>query len=336
MSKSKYTESAISRILNRSVEINVSYLYIEKDSHPLVKVGLSELKPLVGFEVGEPDILEFINEKMPESHRDILSLKGYTRFAFIQAPGVRCRADVAITVNGPAIVIHIANEFPPNLESLGLAEVIGGFLCKGQGLFLVCSKPRSGKSTALASLVEKVNQTSSKHIVWISHATEYSFTPGMSFVCQFEICDIHHTGVAVPILSAVVPDIAVIDMLPNQEILEQSLWAAENGTQVFLAVQSTDTAHGLEALVNAVDANTRQDFRHRLSRVFRFAVYLELLQGINSIVPAAEVLSGTEPVKNLLKEGKFARIPETIPTGAKYGMETLEKSKQRLSAKGLI
>ncbi len=51
----------------------------------------------------------------------------------------------------------------------------------------------------------------------------------MSFICQFEIPDIHHTGAAVPNLSAVVPDIAVVDMLPNQKILEQSLFVAENG-----------------------------------------------------------------------------------------------------------
>lgn len=336
MSKSRDAGSAISRIVDAAAKSNVSYLYIARDSYPLAKVGLRELKPLAGFEVTEPQILEFINEKMPESHRHMFSLTGYARFAFAQAPGLRCRVDVAMTVKGPALVIHITDEIPPNLESLGLAEVIGEFPCKGQGVFLVCSKPRSGRSAALASLVEKVNQTSAKHIVWISQAAEYSFTPGMSFICQFEIPDIHHTGAAVPNLSAVVPDIAVVDMLPNQKILEQSLFVAENGAQVFLGVQSTDTAHGLEALVNAVDPNTRKDFRYRLSRVFRFAVYLELLKGIDNIVPAAEVLSGTEPVNNLLKEGKFARISETIPTGAKYGMETLEKSKERLSAKGLI
>ena len=124
------------------------------------------------------------------------------------------------------------------------------------------------------------------------------------------------------------PDVLVLDMLLSHNVLEQALVLAEAGAQVFLGVQSTGTVHGLEALTRAVNYDYRQDFRNRLSRVFESAVYLELVQGVTGIVPATEVLVGIEPVRNLLRDGKFSHISETIPTGGKYGICLLYTSRR--------
>lgn len=335
MSDRERLEPALWSILHEAMEHDVSYLYITGGSRPLARIGLGELEPLGDHPVSEGQILRFIDERVPEFQRRLMGSRGYARFVFSIGSGIRCRVDLIKTVKGQALIIHFVDETPPRPESLGLQEIIGELVDKKHGVFLICGRPRSGKSTVLASLAEEINRKSGKHIVWISHGAEYLFTPHMSFVFQIDIAG-HGIEEGVSNLLKMAPDVLVLDMLLSHNVLEQALVLAEAGAQVFLGVQSTGTVHGLEALTRAVNYDYRQDFRNRLSRVFESAVYLELVQGVTGIVPATEVLVGIEPVRNLLRDGKFSHISETIPTGGKYGMETLQKSKERLSAKGLI
>lgn len=313
-----------------------SYLYITMESRPFVRVGLQDLVPFGDSAINKGQVQEFIDRKAPAFHKKKFDSTGFARFAFPMGQGARCRVDLVSTVKGPSIALHMLPGELPGLDSLNLSRAVLDYACANSGIFLVCGKPRSGKTTTLASMLQQVNESSCKHVVWISEVAEYLLAPCKSFVNQIETAYLDDVCEMTAILAPMGADVIAFDLQAEEGLLWQAVLAAENGASVFLTTQCAGTTYGLEKLVNTVGSGLRREFASRLSQVFTGAVYQELVQGAGSPVPATEFLVGTQPVKNLLREGKFLQIQDLIAAGEKYGMETLEKSKRRLSGGGLI
>jgi twitching motility protein PilT len=53
-------------------------------------------------------------------------------------------------------------------------------------------------------------------------------------------------------------------------------------------------------------------------------------------VAALEILTGTNAVRNLIREGKIHQIPSTMQTSQAVGMQTLEMHLRDLVGRGLI
>ena len=53
-------------------------------------------------------------------------------------------------------------------------------------------------------------------------------------------------------------------------------------------------------------------------------------------VAAFEVMLGTPPVRNLIKEGRSNQLRNVVSTGAVHGMHTLESDLRRLVREGVI
>ena len=110
----------------------------------------------------------------------------------------------------------------------------GDFTATNGGLYFVCSKPRSGKSTALASLIAKTNSQTSKHILWVSEGTEFLFEQSTSFVSQLEVNVPDGAKLSPIILETWSPDVIATDMPLHGEFVEWLLRAAETGAKVFV------------------------------------------------------------------------------------------------------
>ncbi len=318
-------------------EHGASYLHVIRDSRPFARIGLNPPEPFGELVITQRQIHQFIDNNAPAFQQQHFDSFGFARFAFSLQKGARCRVDVVNSVKGPSLTMHMLHGTLPSLDSLHLAETVGNFKGMDKGLFLVCGKPRSGKSTTMASLVHEINLSQGKYILWISDTAEYLFDSNRSFVTQVDLSSLRKPDTkAADLIRVLGPDVIALDIPLNEPIVRQAVLAAHNGSQVVLTTQCSSTAKGLEMVVNSVSSGLRQEFLDELSQVFQGAVYQELMQGTESIVPVTEVLIGIQPVKNLLRSGKISQIADMIPAGAKYGMETLESSKQCLSGKGLI
>ena len=327
MQRSYNDKPRLFQLLGLAIESNISYLYINKD-FPCFSRNPAE--DLVVFEptiITGDDLHEFIEKYVPELHRSILDRYGYTRFVLNMGQGVRCRLDLAKAGDGPFILVHILTQTPRGPESIGLDADFGDLASEDGGLYIVSSKPRSGKSLSLASMVSEIASKEAKHIVWISRATEYVFAHATSLITQFEVHVGETLGAQVDTLSSLSPDVICVDMPLDETFLDHILSNAENGSKVFLSTPSSGAVNGLCELVENVCMERQRDFRARLAQVFERSLYVELIKTDRGVFPAVEILTGIEPVKNLLKEGKYVQIADLIPSGAKYGMQTLAKSK---------
>ncbi len=333
MQRSCNDKPRLFQLMDLAIEKNISYLYINKDSPCFSRNPAEDLVVFEPSTITGDDLHEFIEKYVPASHRSILDRYGYTRFVLQMDQGVRCRLDLATASEGPFILVHILTQTPYGPESIGLDADFGYLASEGGGLYIVSSKPRSGKSLTLASVVSEIASKEAKHIVWISRATEYVFAHRTSLITQFEVHVGETLGAQVGTLSSLSPDVIVVDMPLDETFLDQILSNAENGSKVFLSTPSSGAVNGLCKLVEHVCTERQEDFRARLAQVFERSLYVELIKTDRGVFPAVEILTGIEPVKNLLKEGKYVQIADLIPSGAKYGMQTLAKSKSNMIAK---
>lgn len=328
--------SYLTGIARACFEHGASYVYIMPENKPLARIGLDQPVPFGDSPLEKTHIEEFLDSQVPSPHKEAFASTGFARFAFALCPGARCRVDLIMTVDGPSAVMHFLPDTLPGIDMLNVPGKVIEFAAASSGVFLICGKPRAGKTTTLASILQKINRTFFNHIVWICEASEYLLGPSRSFVNQIEtgylgkVFDVTQRAVWIG------ADVVALDIRIDENLAWQAVSAAERGASVLMVVPASDAVAGLENLANTVSSASRQEFAARLSRVFSGALYQELIQGVKSPVPAIEFLVGTEPVRNLLREGRFPRIKDLIAAGGKYGMKTLESSKQRLSDEGLI
>ncbi|HHT84699.1 MAG TPA: Flp pilus assembly complex ATPase component TadA [Firmicutes bacterium] len=317
-------------------QCGASYVYILPGNKPLSRTGLDEPVPFEGSVVESSHIDEFIASQVPLLQKQIFDSTGFARFASGLFRGARCRVDLITTVSGPAIVMHFLPDSLPGTDVLNISREVLEFAGESSGIFLLCGKPGSGKTTTLASILQYINETTFKHIVWICDAGEYVLTPCKAFVNQIETGYLGHGCDLIERAAWLGADVIALDLQLDENLAWQAVRTAEMGASVFLALNASNTASGLENLANTVSSGSRREFIHRLSHVFSGALYQELIQGVESPVPAMEILVGTDPVRNLLREGRFLQITDLIAAGGKYRMQTLEADKKRLSGEGLI
>ena len=333
MLENKWDRSGVWQLIESATKNEVSYLYMGTNCPVFARKPAEDLYAFEPCIIGKDDLDQFVQENVPPSHREILEAHGYTRLVFPMNHKTRCRLDLAKTADGLFMLAHIVTATPPEPESIRIGRSFGDFASKDGGLYIVSSRPRSGKSTVLASLVAEIASTRGKHIMWVSRASEYVFRQQPALITQIEVDLRQPLASNIDVLSTLSPDVIAVDMPLDERFLDRILFAAENGSQVFLSVQSSSSVNSLYSLLSTVSAEVQKEFRYRMAQVFERAAYVELVKANGEVFPAVEVLTCTEPVKNLLREGKYLQIADLIPTGAKYGMQTLEKSKSDIMGK---
>jgi twitching motility protein PilT len=106
---------------------------------------------------------------------------------------------------------------------------------------------------------------------------------------------------------------------------------------VFGTLHTNDTAQAVDRLIDVFPGDQQPQIRVQLASTLTGVVYQRLLPRIDGgMVAAYEVLTGTIPVRNLVKEGKASQLRNNIVLGSHDGMQTLEMSLTELVAAGVV
>lgn len=310
-------------------------LYIKQGSWPFCLVK-GELLKLQEYRVERDDIEAFISQTASPLDKELYAQRGWVRYSPSLTAETAFLVDIIKEKGSPGISLRFLPENIPELSSfLGQAsgKVTDVFL-ENQGFFIVCGRPSSGKTTFLASLLEDLNQRKSLRVVHMAEVIGFNQRCENAFIRQIEMKG------SSDILAGVAGgtwDVVAIDMRPDARVLDFALQAAETGAKVAMTLTAGSTVHALEALTWLFPDESRPQMRERLSRMLKGAIYLSpLWSPRGEMVFASEFLVVTPTVRNLLKDGKFKEIADTITSGQKYGMYTLEMSIENLREAGLI
>jgi twitching motility protein PilT len=239
---------------------------------------------------------------------------------------------------GPRLAIRLLANDVPSLESLGLPPAIAALADRRTGLILVTGPTGSGKSTAVAALVDRVNRTTARHIVTIEDPIEYYHRPIRSLIAHREVGrDTTSYAAALRGFMRADPDVIVIGEMRDRETIAAALTAAETGHLVIATLHTAETVQAVDRIVDAFTGGEQAQVRAQLALTLAAVVGLRLVKSTTGGRRAAcEILVATDAVRSLIRENKAHQLRNAIATGRSAGMQTLEAHLDELTALGAI
>lgn len=252
---------------------------------------------------------------------------GEADFAYSFDEDTRFRVNMFKQKGEYAVVMRLLPTKMPEPEQLGLPEAVQNFVNLKRGIVLVTGETGSGKSTTLASLINRINQTQQKHIITIEDPIEFVHQHKMSLVNQREIgIDTMSFSNALRASLREDPDIILVGEMRDLETIETALTAAETGHLVFSTLHTNSASATIDRIVDVFPANQQDQIRVQLANVLEGIVCQQLLpvrEGIGRVA-AFEVMVSNSAIRNLIREGKSFQLTSQIQTGRRQGMQTMD------------
>ncbi len=237
------------------------------------------------------------------------------------------------------MVARVVSNKIPTPEQLHLPTVLVNLISKKQGLILVTGPTGSGKSTTLASLLNRINQTRPCHIITIEDPIEYVYENICSVVEQRELhSDTLEFSTALKAAMRESPDIIMVGEMRDTATMASALTAAETGHLVLATIHTNSAPQTIDRIIDSFPPNQQNQIRQQLSGSLLGVVSQRLIPMLSGEGRAAafEVMIGTPPVQSLIREGKTHLLQSAIETAFKDGMVTLQKSLENLYESGII
>jgi twitching motility protein PilT len=238
-----------------------------------------------------------------------------------------------------AIAIRVINQAIPPPESLGIPPAVVSMADKKQGLILVTGPTGHGKSTTMASLVDRINKKRACHIITIEDPIEYVHPNKKAVVEQREVhADTLSFSSALKYVLRQDPDVILVGEMRDTETIASALTAAETGHLVMATLHTNDAPQSVDRIIDSFPAHQQNQIRLQLSSALLGIISQRLLPKRDSSgrVAAFEILAGTHGAKALIREGKTHQLRSVMETGAREGMITMEKALTELYNRNII
>jgi twitching motility protein PilT len=329
----------LASLLQTAKAENATDLHICSGSLPLIRVA-GKLKEITGTERLTPGIIDAIIKGLIDDRRkEKLQEERVLDFSFSK-PGLgRYRANIYSQRGTYAVAVRMLPFDIPPLESLGLPKAIERFTAKSKGLFLAAGATGSGKSTTLASLIDKINETHQYHILTIEDPIEYLHRHKRSLVTQREIGeDADSFSSALRAALREDPDVIMVGEMRDPDSISIALTAAETGHMVFSTIHTIGSAKCIDRIVDVFETGQQAQIRTQLATVLEGVVSQQLAPRIDKagLVAACEVMIVNPAIRNLIREGKHYQVSSIIQTGQSQGMQLLEADLAQLVNAGVI
>ena len=321
----EHPKGALEDLLKTTIEMGGSDLHLRVDSPPQVRVN-GEMVRLEGFEPLTPEE----TRRLAYSHISDVQINKFEQqreLDFSIGLGHISRFRVNI-FNQKGTVGAAFRAIPFELRSfdeLGLPHIAMDFCRRPRGLVLVTGPTGSGKSTTLATMIDRINTMRHEHIITIEDPIEFVHENQKCLVNQREVHN--HTDSFKDALRAALredPDIVLVGEMRDLETISIAIETAETGHLVFGTLHTTTAASTVDRIIDQFPADRQQQIRVMLSESLRGVIAQTLLpKKGGGRVAALEVLIVTPAISNLIREGKTFQIPSAMQTGKNVGMVML-------------
>ncbi len=227
----------------------------------------------------------------------------------------------------------------PTVKELNLPAIMESLTDKPRGLVLVTGPTGHGKSTSLAAMIGKINETRSEHIITIEDPIEYLHVNKLSVINQRELGqDTKSFAAALRSALREDPDVMLVGEMRDIETIALAITAAETGHLVFATLHTNTAAESMDRIIDVFPPGQQEQIRIQLANNIQAVVSQQLLSraGTTGRIPAVEVMVATPAIRNLIRENKTHQIPSTIQTSHQFGMISMDQSLRDLYAKGWI
>ncbi len=328
----------IDRLLETCIKRGASDLHLHVGRPPTLRLH-GRLRSLETKVLEPADTVALMKAITPERAQQELQEEGGTDFGFAFGDAGRFRVSVFHQRGNTSLTLRLIPSKLFTFEEIGLPAIVKSLCRRPRGIFLVTGPTGSGKTTTMATMIDYVNRNFDKHIITIEDPIEYYHQHRKSMVNQREV------GVDVPSFSEALrrvlrmdPDVILVGELRDLETMESALRAAETGHLVFGTLHTTSAQGTITRISEQFPVAQQNQIRIQLASSLIAVLCQTLIPRIDvrGRVAAYEFMVVTGAISNLIRENKVFRIPSTIQTGKKFGMQLLDEHLFNLVAEGKI
>ena len=324
-------------IFKISQEKGLSDIHFQTGKPIAVRINGSIIKQ-ENNSISKEQISKFISEHIKDSALDKLVNEKNIDFA-IQIKDLRFRVNVFESMNGKNVVLRKIESTIPNYDSLNFPSIVDDVIKNHNGLILVTGPTGCGKSTSLASMIDRINETRQANIITIEDPIEYIHQPKQSIISQREIGN-HATTFASALRASLRedPDVILVGELRDLETVSLALTAAETGHLVLGTVHTSGAPNTIHRIVDVFPSSQQGQIRTQIATSLKLVMTQRLIKKADNSgrVAAFEIMVSNVAVQNLIRENKIHQIPSAMQTGIGDGMIQMEKSIEQLLKAGVI
>lgn len=228
-----------------------------------------------------------------------------------------------------SLAIRIIPTSIPSLEELELPEALRKMAIRHQGLILVTGPTGSGKSTTLASMIDYMNRTMSRHIITLEDPIEYLHRHQTCVIDQREVgFDTHNFANGLRSALRQDPDVILLGEMRDLETISTAITAAETGHLVLGTLHTSSAPSTIDRIVDVFPPEQQGQVRIQLASVLVGIMSQRLLPTIDGKGRKAvtEILVNTPAVANLIRNEKIHQLQSVMQTSRSAGMHTFEMS----------
>ncbi|MCL2249376.1 MAG: type IV pilus twitching motility protein PilT [Oscillospiraceae bacterium] len=327
----------INDILITAKDRRASDVHITADRNIMLRIDgqLVETELAFSYDEKQSMILSLLSEK----HSKKVQSGGDVDTSYETHTGIRCRVNVFHQQKRIAAAIRLLNEKIPTFDELHLPEALRNLANEPRGLILVTGPTGSGKSTTLAAMVDYINDTRACHILTVEDPIEYVYKQKKSLIHQRSVGeDVDSFSLALRSAMREDPDVILVGEMRDFETISAAITAAETGHLVLSTLHTTGAAMTVDRIIDVFPPHSQHQIRTQLAGVLKGVVTQTLLPRARGEgrVAAFEIMTGTDAVSNLIREGKGHQLNSVIQTGTRQGMILLDDYLANLVRTGTI
>ncbi|NHM16326.1 PilT/PilU family type 4a pilus ATPase [Eggerthellaceae bacterium zg-887] len=331
----------LEELLQQMVDVKASDIFIIAGLPLTYQLGSRQVR--IGDSMLMPADTEAVVRSIYEvAGRDIVPFEAARNhdddFSFAVSGIGRFRVNVFRQRGSYGAVVRVIPFSLPNPTEYHIPEDVLRTADFQKGLVLVTGPAGSGKSTTLATIVDRLNHRRQGHIITMEDPIEYVHRHGSCIVTQREIpTDVATYAEALRSAMRESPDIILLGEMRDQETISTAVTAAEMAQLLFSTLHTTGAANTIDRIIDAFPANQQRQIRIQLSMVLQAVVSQQLVPTIDGgVVPAFEIMVANTAIRNLIREEKTHQMDSVIASSADQGMITMDQSLFNLVKAGTV
>jgi twitching motility protein PilT len=323
----KLSRDALHKLLRWMIEQEATDLHITPKFPPTLRVD-NLFQPSQGKKLSPKEIERVILSILTDVQQAEFRENNSVDLAY-QVEGLgRFRINVFRQLYGVSAAIRHIPAVIDSLEALKLPAELQELGREREGLVLFTGPTGSGKSTAMAAIIEQMNMKRQLHILTLEAPIEYIFENRSSLIQQREVgshTDSFSRGLRDALREN--PDVIMVGELRDYETVQMAISASETGHLIIATMHANSTNNAMSRLIDVFPDNQKAGARAMIADVMRAVVNLRLLTHLSGrgLVPAIELLKCNHAVASMIREDKFHQIRQVLMTGTDQGMWPFER-----------
>jgi len=328
----------IDRLFGIAVEKGASDLHLVVGKPPILRIG-GNLESIEGAaELNPENVKQLCYSILTDVERERFINEKELDVAHQISSGKRFRINLHWEREHVAMAARTIPSDIPSMDDLDLPPVVHSMVDYPHGLVLVTGPTGAGKSTTLASMIDKIIDTKPVNVITLEDPIEFLFESKTAVVRQRQFGqDFISFEEGLKHILRQDPDVVMVGEMRDMSTISTTLTIAETGHLVFATLHTYSAAQTIDRIIDAFPAHQQNQIRTQLALTLRAIISQQLLPKTGGgRVASREILVNNYAIANLVRDGKVQQINNVLQTSAADGMTTLKQDLKRLVEMNLI